>query len=175
VLHFTKLNIQEIFVNTLNLIDPELLSAEVEDSRYVNSPFRHLKQLHAKQKGKRYEKITECVVRKLGHTVSKPTNTDHDRVVDGIKVEIKGSTLNKNTDHFSFLQIRPDQDYEKIYFSMFYPDELVIMEMSKQKVLENISNGTFKKQHGGNKADSGTYLYYGNRESLVNIGATYVQ
>lgn len=162
-------------MNILNLVDPELLDAEQEDPRYVNSPFRHLKQLHAKQKGKRYEKITECVVRKLGHTVSKPLNTDHDRLVDGYKVEIKGSTLNKNTDHFSFLQIRPDQDYDKIYFTMCYPDELVIMEMTKAKVLENIQNGNFKKQHGGNKADSGTYLYYGNRESLVNIGATFVQ
>jgi hypothetical protein len=151
-----------------------LLEAESEDSRYANSPFRHLKQMHAKQKGKRYEKITECVIRKLGHTVSKPTNTDHDRIIDGLKVEIKGSTLNKNTEHFSFLQIRPSQDYDKMYFSMFYPDKLVIVEMNKDKIIENIKLRNFKKQHGGNKADSGTYLYYGNLESLTNIGAKVV-
>ena len=131
--------------------------------------------MHAKQKGKRYEEITECVVRKLGHIVSKPINTDHDRIIDGFKVEIKGSTLNKNTDNFSFLQIRPDQDYDKLYFTMCYPNELVIMEMSKEQVLKNIQNGIFKKQHGGNKAESRTYLYYGNRESLSNIGAKFLQ
>ena len=162
-------------MNILDLIDSDLLLAEQEDPRYINSAFRFVKQMHAKQKGKRYEEITECVVRKLGHIVSKPINTDHDRIIDGFKVEIKGSTLNKNTDNFSFLQIRPDQDYDKLYFTMCYPNELVIMEMSKEQVLKNIQNGIFKKQHGGNKAESRTYLYYGNRESLSNIGAKFLQ
>ncbi len=160
--------------NLLEHIDPELLVEELEDPRYANSPFRYLKKLHAKQKGKRYEKITECVLKKIGYKVSKPTSTDHDRIVDGVKVEIKGSTLNKNTDHFSFLQIRPDQDYDVIYFSMFYPDRLVIMAMSKDKIKENISHRIFKEQHGGEGADSGTYLYYGNCESLEKIGAYYI-
>lgn len=159
----------------MNLVDPKLLEAEEEDPRYLDSPFRYLKQLHAKQKGQRYEQITESVIRKLGYTVSKPVNTDHDRIVNGEKVEIKGSTLNKRTAHFSFLQIRPDQDYDRIYFVMFYPQEMVILEMTKAKVLENIQQGHFKKQHGGNRADSGTYLYYGNRESLLSLGATALQ
>lgn len=162
-------------MNMLDLVDPALLKEEQEDARYEKSPFRQLKKLLPKQKGGRYENITECVMRKLGYTVEKPLSTDHDRIINGKKVEIKGSTLNKNTDHFSFLQIRPDQDYESMYFVMFYPNELVIMEMTKDVVLENIRNGKFKKQHGGNKAQSGTYLYYGNRESLLDLGATLVQ
>jgi len=155
----------------INLIDKTLLVQELEDSRYMNSEFRFLKQLHAKQKGKRYEEITACVLVNLGHTVSKPTSTDHDRIVDGLKVEIKGSCLNKGTNHFSFLQIRPDQEYDEIMFSMFYPDGLVIMKMTKEKVLDAIRAGVFKKQHGGNKANSGTFMYYGDHNSLANLGA----
>jgi hypothetical protein len=45
------------------------------------------------------------------------------------------------------------------------------MEMSKENIIINIENKTFKKQHGGNKAVSNTYMYYGNRETLLNIGA----
>lgn len=161
--------------NLINHIDPELLTEGAEDARYVNSPFRHLKQLHAKQKGKRYEEITESVLTRIGYIVSKPKSTDYDRIVNGKKVEIKGSTLNKGTDNFSFLQIRPDQDYDLMYFSMFYPNEFVIMAMTKKQIKENIDKKVFKKQHGGNKANSGTYCYYGNRETLETIGAYYIK
>lgn len=158
----------------INLIDAHLLVADEIDYRYINSPFVHLKLMHAKQKGSRYEMITECVLRKLGFDVKKPKSIEYDRIVDGYRCEIKGSTLNKNTDNFSFLQIRPDQDYDKLIFSMFYPDELVLMEMSKDCIFQNIENGNFKKQHGGNKADSRTYCYYGNKESLTKIGAVII-
>ncbi|MEK9697975.1 MAG: hypothetical protein VW270_19560 [Candidatus Poseidoniales archaeon] len=160
--------------NFLSLIDQSLLAEEAVDPRYENSPFRALKNLPAKQKGKRYEEITEHVLTKVGSTVEKPQNTDHDRIIDSHKVEIKGSTLNKGTNVFSFLQIRPAQDYTHLMFSMFYPDRLVIMVMPKSKVIENIEAGHFKKQHGGNKAESGTFCYYGDAESLSALGATYV-
>jgi len=161
--------------NLISYVDRNLLVEEIEDLRYANSPFRNLKKMHAKQKGKRYEEITEQVLLKLGRDVRKPTSTEHDRIVDGLKIEIKGSTLNKNTDHFSFLQIRPNQNYDAIYFSMFYPESLVIMSMTKQVVKDNIKLKIFKKQHGGVAANSGTYMYYGNCESLENIGAIYIK
>ena len=81
--------------NFLSLIDQSLLAEGERDPRYENSPFRALKNLHAKQKGKRCEQITEHVLTKVGFTVEKPQNTDHDRIIDSHKVEIKGSTLNK--------------------------------------------------------------------------------
>ena len=157
--------------NRIDLVDSKLLVEEKEDPRYIDSPFRNLKNLHAKQKGKRYEQITEQVLKKMGKRVGRAVNTDHDRIVNGKKVEIKGSTLNKNVNHFSFLQIRPDQDYDLLYFSMFYPDGFYIMYMDKDTIMQNVKRGTFKKQHGGNKAESGTYLYYGNKETLARIGA----
>lgn len=158
----------------MTLVDENMIRPDELDPRYVGSPFQHLKVMHAKQKGKRFEMITSDVCQKLGHKVEKPTNTDHDRIIDGIKSEIKGSTLAKGTDHFSFLQIRPDQDYERMIFSMFYPNELVLMEMDKQTIRKCIDDGVFKKQHGGNKANSGTYCYYGNKETLSKLGATII-
>ena len=157
-------------MNLIQHVDAKFLNIDVSDPRYENSVFRSLKELPPKQKGKYFELITSDVLTKIGFTVKPPSNTDHDRIVDSVKVEIKGSTLAKGSPCFSFLQIRTNQDYDRLLFAMFYPDELVLMEMSKEDVTKNIENGVFKKQHGGNKGESGTYCYYGNKETLLLIG-----
>ena len=161
-------------MNLIDLIDNEFLLPEEVDPRYASSPFKYVKLMGPKQKGKRYEQIAENVLTKIRFSVTKAENSDHDRSINGIKTEIKGSTLNKNTEDFSFLQIRPDQDYDQIFFVMCYPDELCIMKMGKKDVLRNIRNKIFKKQHGGNKAESRTFCYYGNKETLKQIGAVNV-
>jgi hypothetical protein len=148
---------------------------EDRDTRYDDSPFKFIKAMGAKQKGKYYELITEDVLRKLGYNVSRPVSTDHDRVIDGVKTEIKGSSLMKNDNRFTFLQIRPAQDYEELMFTMCYPDDLVIMKMDKATVVKNIENKTFAPQHGGQKGNSGTFMYYGNAETLAEIGAVRVE
>jgi hypothetical protein len=133
--------------------------------------------MQARTKGARFEHITRDVLRKQGHTVGKRLNAGHDAVVNGSKDEIKGSTLNldtKNEDKFSFMQIRPDQDYDRILFVMFYPNDLVIMHMDKALVLQLITSGVFNKQHGGNSANSRTFMYYGNQHTLAALGAIYV-
>lgn len=159
-------------MNLHEMINTNLLKPEVHDHRYENSIFHNIKRLSPKVKGSRFEMIVEDVLSKLNYNVRKPENTDHDRVVNGVKTEIKGSTLAKGTDRFSFLQIRPDQDYDEMLFAMFYPNELVLMKMTKEDVMKNIKDNIFKKQHGGIKGKSRTYCYYGNRETLKEIGAT---
>ena len=159
----------------IELIDAELLVEEKLDERYVNSPFKHLKNIPAKQKGSRFEKIVSNVLTKVGHTIQKAENSDHDRIINGVKTEIKGATLVKKKNLFSFLQIRPEQDYQIMIFAMFYPNELVLMEMEKEQVVKNVELGIFKKQHGGKRGGDETYLYYGNKETLLTIGATFVK
>ena len=159
----------------IEMINKNLLEPEDRDTRYDNSPFFHIKGMGAKQKGKYYELITEDVLQKIGFTVEKPTNTDHDRIINGVKSEIKGSTLNKGTEVFSFLQIRPAQDYQQLVFTMCYPDRLVIMRLDKSTVTRYCKEGVFKKQHGGQKAESGTFCYYGNEQTLLELGAEYIK
>lgn len=158
----------------INMISPELLVPGDLDQRYANSPFVYLKSLLPKPRGSRYEKITIEVMKKIGYDYKPRTSSDNDAIFNDVKYEIKGSMLNINSDNFSFLQIRPDQDYDAVLFAMFYPQELVLMQMSKQKVNENIANNIFKKQHGGNKGQSKTYMYYGNKETLLKVGATLI-
>lgn len=161
--------------NFAELIDAQLLVAETLDHRYQGKKFEHIKAMPAKQKGKRMEEIVAQVYLKLDHQVQKPQSTDYDLLINGKPCEITGATQVKGGDHFSFLQIRPLQQYDILVFAMFYPEQLVVMEMTKQRVLELIANRTFRKQHGGNSAESGTYCYYGTPESLAQLGATYLE
>jgi hypothetical protein len=157
------------------MIDEEYLIPEEVDIRYINSPFKHLKNMLPKNKGSRFEKITSDVYTKLGYNVEKSNDTSYDRLINKRKCEIKGSTLAKNTDTFSFLQIRPDQNYDVMIFALFYPQELCLLEMDKKMICKHIDANVFKKQHGGNKANSRTYCYYGNKETLLSLGAKEIQ
>lgn len=151
-----------------NLVSQTLLTEDIIDERWVDSPFYKLKLMKAKQAGSRYESIAKDILQKLGHTVESPESTDHDCIVDGEKIEIKGSMLTKghDSDFFSFLQIRPAQDYHAIMFLTIDFDEIHLYKMTKDKVVKAIDDKIIKKQHGGNKASSGTFCYNGSIKRL---------
>lgn len=156
-----------------NLVDAELIEADIMDPRWETSPFFKLKCMKPKQAGSRYEKIVESIFTKMGTNVEPPLNTDHDRIVDDEKIEIKGSMITKGTDdEFSFLQIRPKQEYDTVVFLAIYFQEMHLYEMSKADVEKKIKEGVFKPQHGGKKGDSGTFCYNGTMEAL---GATPIE
>lgn len=142
----------------------ELLQGIEVDPRWASGPFLALKLMPAKAKGKRFEQIAEAVLTVQGHRVEPPLNTDHDRQVDGKKYEIKGSTITKGSeDVFSFLQIRPAQDYEYLLLETFWFDGTIkYHRIPKDTVIAFIELGVFKSQHGGNKGHSGTYCYNGD-------------
>ena len=156
----------------IHTLDPKLLAEATADVRYANSPFRALKTLGPKVRGSRYEKITIDLMKALGHKYSRRTSTQSDARFDDTEYEIKGSMLGKNSDQFSFLQIRPNQNYDSLMFTMLYPDRVVIMTMTKDQVKHNVEQNVFKKQHEGKEGLGATYSYYGNQQTLSEIGAT---
>lgn len=149
--------------NTVQLSE-DLLGVGAIDSRWLSGPFQHLKALAPRTKGSKMEKIAEAILQQCGHLVSKATSTDNDRVVNGHKVEIKGSTItNGSDDCFSFLQIRPAQDYDFLILETFWFDGTVkFHRIPKAEVHQLVANRTFIPQHGGNKGNSGTFSYNGN-------------
>jgi len=145
-------------------LPPELLAANDIDPRWNQGPFADLKRLPAKAKGKRFEQIAQRVFESRGHAVGRATNKDHDRLVDGHKYEIKGSTITKGSnDCFSFLQIRPVQDYDFLVLETFWFDGSIrYYRLDKPQINNLITDGTFVPQHGGRKGNSGTFSYNGN-------------
>ncbi len=159
--------------NLLDLISEDLLNPQRQKSLYDNSPFRNLVGLPPKTKGCIYENIVRSVCSKRGGSVENPISSDHDMILEGEKYEIKGAMLDAQGKGFTFNQIRPDQDYDYILFACFYPDGLYMLVMDKSRSFELCDNGIFKKQHGGAKADSRTYIYKGTTEDLIALGARY--
>ena len=142
----------------------ELLAKHDIDPRWLAGPFANLKALPAKGKGKRFEQIAQAILESRGHAVARAANKDHDRIVDGRKSEIKGSTITKGSDDcFSFLQIRPAQDYEDMILETFWFDGTIrFYRMDKAQVSTLVSQNIFVPQHGGKAGNSGTYSYNGN-------------
>ena len=151
-----------ITIETVVLSESLLAGVEV-DPRWATGPFMGLKLMPAKAKGKRFEQIAQAVLESRGHRVERPLTSDHDRLVDSEKYEIKGSTITKGSDSsFSFLQIRPAQDYEYLLLETFWFDGTIkYYRIPKSDVVAFIELGVFKPQHGGNSGHSGTFCYNG--------------
>ena len=150
-------------------LSSELLAGSDVDPRWANGPFMGIKLMPAKAKGKRFEQIASSILISRNHQVGRPDSSDYDRLVDGDKCEFKGSTITKGTDDvFSFLQIRPSQEYDYLVFETFWFDGTIkFHRIPKSQIQPMIEAGIFKKQHGGNKAQSGTYCYNGNLEPFA--------
>lgn len=141
-------------------IPDSFLSVEDIDPRWNNSPFRNIKIMGAKQKGKRFEQIIRFLMEG-----QKTISTDNDMQIDNSLFEIKGSTVTKGTDKsFSFLQIRPNQKYDYLLLSAFHYDGTIeIYKIPKQDIYSLIGK-VFKKQHEGKSGTSETYCYNGTME-----------
>jgi hypothetical protein len=156
-------------MHTVQLIDKELLTGHDQDERYAGAPFGEIHKMQASAKGARFEKIVRHCLERLGTEVTPRESSEHDIVIGGTKIEIKGSTLIRDKNVFSFLQIRPEQDYDAIMLALFYPDHVSVLALSKQRLLDA---NVLKDQHGGREGHSGTYLFYATENELLDMGAT---
>ena len=94
----------------------------------------------------------------FGYKVTKPKNTDHDRIIDGYKTEIKLSTTwNEVLSNWTWQQIR-DQDYERLIFVGINPDSISIWWATKSDIKEFILGRDSCRQHAGK--DGGQELYW---------------
>ena len=160
-------------MDKISLIPKFLLEKRQEDLRYKDSVFEEYKKLPPKEKGATNEAINDHIFSKLNYKVEKRKNTDHDHIYNGVKYEAKGPTLVRGKDFFSILQIRPNQDYDYLLLSLYYPNKLVHLRLSKEKVLKCIEKNLFKKQHGGNSGDGLTFCFYGTEKQILDLGAEY--
>ena len=141
------------------------------DTRYDHSPFLPLKKLSSRKKGAEAEHILSEHMTKAGHTVKKARCSDYDRVVNGLRVEVKSSFLWAGADSFRWQQIRADQAYDYIVFMAFYPDRVEFWAATSADVKKFLqtqdANGFWQhNQHGGKTVDSGTYFIDGLPEQF---------
>lgn len=135
---------------------------------YRHSPFLPLWQMSSRRKGSQMEHICERVLGRAGYPVQRAGSSDHDRRINGIRVEVKGSFLWEGRyPRFTWQQIRTDQDYEVLLLLAFHPEYLSIRgatrEVAHQHLAVQDANGQWPyNQHGGKRAHSGTYVMHGS-------------
>jgi hypothetical protein len=139
---------------------------EKNNDPYKDSAFKVYKDMSSKKKGKYFELIVEEYFKKNGYEVKKASSSDHDRIINGKKVEIKGSLLWGEGTHFRWQQIRTNQDYDVVCFVAIYPDRIEFHGATKDVVKSNVEVQNSKgewiyNQHGGKKVNSGTFCIDG--------------
>jgi hypothetical protein len=142
------------------------------DDYYSGSVFQPLKQLSSKKKGKYFESIFEEYCVGKGKKVDKPLNSDHDRIVDGLKVEVKGSFIWSGSTNFRWQQIRPAQDYDIMVFIAVYHSSIEFYSATKDTVtkyvqVQNEKGEWIHNQHGGKRVNSGTFFLDGVPEDYT--------
>lgn len=139
-------------------------------ARWLNSPALMLKRLLPKQKGAFMEAFCKQVLASRGASITDRLSPQHDFLMDGQKVELKGSTETvKLQDEYTLLQIRPTDDYDLLMVILFSPESFTIAALSKPQLQKCIAQGLFYKQHGGARGDGYTYGFNGNPLKLPGI------
>lgn len=157
--------------NFLDIVDKSLLEPIDRDPRWDDSPLKFLYQMGPRQRGMQFEKIVSDLLTRFGHDVRKSHNTDYDRWLNSSRIEIKGSLCGKNSERFTFLQIRPNQEYDCMIFLCCFPFEINMFSMDKAQIISNIQQKKIKPQHGGNAGNSGTFCFHPTKKQLLEMGA----
>ena len=118
-----------------------------EVEMWANSPFHWIKSRPSRQIGKIGESLVAGWAASKGFDVSRPNNSDHDKIIADLKVEIKFSTLWTNNEIFKFQQIR-DQDYQYVFLLGLSPFDAQAWFVPKDKLLDPIPPALVP-QHGG--------------------------
>lgn len=155
--------IKEDWIHNYSCYDDILHNREADP--YRTSKFKPIQNLTSKKKGAFFEQLVEEYARNLGWKVDSPENSDHDTIINGKKVEIKGSfrwVEKGKLTHYRWQQIRPDDDYEYMVFVAVNPTKIGLFCASKQEVTDYVTiqdeDGNYPhNQHGGKTVNSGTF------------------
>jgi hypothetical protein len=116
---------------------------------WIGSPFQWLLAIPSRSKGAYGEKFVSELFRVNGFTVLKPiSGTDHDRVIEGHRIEIKLSTVWSKAPIFKFQQIR-DQAYDYVLCIGIAPHSASCWVIPKWEF--NVDKEGVAHQHGGVK------------------------
>jgi hypothetical protein len=114
---------------------------------WAGSPYEWLLAIPSRAKGAYGEKFVSELFRVNDFDVFKPlSGTDHDRVIQGHRIEIKLSTLWSKAPVYKFQQIR-DQDYDYVLCLGISPDSANCWVIPKAEM--NVDKEGVSHQHGG--------------------------
>lgn len=122
---------------------------EDEDLEWRDSPFAWIKSRPSRQRGKIAEELVAGLCDMEGLMVARSPDSDADLLVEGVRVEVKSSTLWKNG-RYKFQQLR-DQNYEIAVCLGLSPQKARWWTLPKDVLLQNweADSPGIGSQHGG--------------------------
>lgn len=135
------------FLASLSLsLEPDYVGEE-EKRLWNGSPFYWIKSRPSRQIGTIGEALVAGWAASRGFDVTRPTSSEHDRRIEGLKVEIKFSTLWTDSKIFKFQQLR-DQDYNYCFMLGVSPFDAQAWFVPKEELAYN-RPPALVPQHGG--------------------------
>lgn len=152
----------------MNAIDcPELFNCETNNP-WVGTPLERYYSLDPKNKGSQGEKIASAILTYLGYNVQPPINTGHDRLINGVKTEIKFSAASKRNFNwqFTFNHIGFEKDWDNIIFVGINGDlNIHIVKYTK----DNLPKELLNHQQGGSKSNNDDFMSTGKNSTQLLI------
>lgn len=133
-------------------------SAAPASSAWKGSPFGWILLIPSRSKGAYGEKFVQELFRDNGFNVKRPkSGSDHDRVINGHRIEIKMSTLWADKGIYKFQQIR-DQEYDYLIFLGLSPSEAHCWLIPKSEF--HLGREGVSHQHGGKKGTDTLWIEF---------------
>jgi hypothetical protein len=131
---------------------------EKEIAMWRGSPFYWIKGRPSRQIGSIGEALVAGWAAAKGFEVQRPLSSEHDRRIDGLRVEIKFSTLWTDNEIFKFQQLR-DQDYEYAFLLGVSPFDAQAWFVPKAELIHD-RPPTLVPQHGGSAGRDTKWLSF---------------
>ena len=126
------------------------------DLDWIESPFAWIKALPSRTVGKVCEQLIERWCTTQNFDVSPSPDSEADRIISGLRVEIKSSTLWKSG-IYKFQQLR-DQAYDVVICLGISPYDVHCWILSKKMILEQWKSGGIRSQHTGSQGTDTAWL-----------------
>ncbi|MYA72359.1 hypothetical protein F4141_13210 [Candidatus Poribacteria bacterium] len=123
---------------------------------WVESPFAWIKCLPSRTKGKIGEQLIERWCTEQNFDVKPSPDSEADRIISGLRVEIKSSTLWKSG-IYKFQQLR-DQAYDLVICLGISPYDVHCWILSKKVILDQWKSGGIRSQHTGRQGTDTAWL-----------------
>lgn len=134
------------------------LRADMERSLvgWENSPFAWIRQQPSRRVGAIGEAFARELLAQNGVLVTRPTSSEHDMITDGVRTEVKFSTL-WETGRYKFQQIR-DQAYDGALLLGLSPHQANAWYVPKTVLMQAWASGQLVGQHGGGGAKETAWI-----------------
>lgn len=126
------------------------------EKAWEGSPFAWIKHCPSRQIGTICERLVSRYLETRGFRIAKSPDTEADRLVDGVRVEIKSSTLWEGG-FYQFQQLR-DQNYRFVLCLGISPYDAHCWAIPKRVVMEQWQSGGIVSQHGGRRGKDTAWL-----------------